>query len=131
MEKNKFIGTGVALVTPFDKNNNVDADASEVFGRISNKKWNRLPSSIRNNRRKCDLKSKGKGIGHKATVIEANAGRLPLVLGLGSNHTQALLNEIQHTDLSHFDAILSVSPYYNKPTQRGIYEHYRAVSEAS
>src|SRR5690606_26701347 len=67
----------------------------------------------------------------KQTVIKANAGRLPWVLGVGGNNTAEVVNELHTTDMSGFDAILSVSPYYNKPTQEGIYQHFKAVAEAS
>jgi 4-hydroxy-tetrahydrodipicolinate synthase len=66
-----------------------------------------------------------------ATVIEVNAGRLPLVLGVGGNNTMNVVEELRTRDLSDFVAVLSVSPYYNKPTQEGIYQHFKAVSEAS
>ena len=65
------------------------------------------------------------------TVIESNDGRLPLVLGIGGNNTRAVVKEIQDTDLNAFDAILSVSPYYNKPTQNGIFKHYQALAKVA
>ena len=65
------------------------------------------------------------------TVIETNNGRLPLVLGIGGNNTQAVINELKSTDLSNFTAVLSVSPMYNKPSQEGIYQHFAAISKAS
>ena len=65
------------------------------------------------------------------TIIKANAGRLPLVLGVGGNNTHKVVEELKTRDFSHFSAILSVSPYYNKPTQEGIYQHFKAVAEAS
>lgn len=64
-------------------------------------------------------------------VVRTNAGRLPLVLGVGGNNTMAVVNELKTLDLSDFDAILSVSPYYNKPTQEGIYQHFKVIAEAS
>ncbi len=64
-------------------------------------------------------------------VIEANNGRLPLVLGVGGNNTLKVVEELKTRDFSAFTAILSVSPYYNKPTQEGIYQHFKAVAEAS
>src|SRR5690606_33605082 len=67
----------------------------------------------------------------KSTIIKANNGRLPLVIGIGGNNTMAVVNEVKTADLSAFSAILSVSPYYNKPTQEGIYQHFKAISEAS
>ena len=66
-----------------------------------------------------------------ATVVEVNAGRLPLVLGVGGNNTMKVVEELKTRDFSKFDAILSVSPYYNKPTQEGVYQHFKAVAEAS
>jgi 4-hydroxy-tetrahydrodipicolinate synthase len=65
------------------------------------------------------------------TVVEANNSRLPLVLGVGSNNTQEVVAELQSRDFSDFVAVLSVSPYYNKPTQEGIYQHFKAIAEAS
>tara|TARA_R110000744_G_scaffold109808_4_gene207366 strand:- start:1999 stop:2706 length:708 start_codon:yes stop_codon:yes gene_type:complete len=65
------------------------------------------------------------------TVEEANAGVLPLVIGIGGNNTMALVEELQSADLSAYDAILSVSPYYNRPTQEGIYQHFAALAQVS
>lgn len=65
------------------------------------------------------------------TVIKAATGRVPIVIGIGGNFTQEIVETIQHTDFAGIDAILSVSPYYNKPNQTGIYEHYKAISKAS
>ena len=65
------------------------------------------------------------------TVIKANKNRLPLVLGVGGNNTYKVVEELKTRDLSPFVAVLSVSPYYNKPTQEGIYQHFKAIAEAS
>jgi 4-hydroxy-tetrahydrodipicolinate synthase len=65
------------------------------------------------------------------TIIDTNNGRLPLVLGVGGNNTMEVVAELKNRDLSQFAAILSISPYYNKPTQEGIYQHFKAISEAS
>ena len=64
-------------------------------------------------------------------VYKANNGRVPMVLGIGGNNTIQVVEEIKATDLSEIDAILSVAPYYSKPTQEGIYQHFKAISEAS
>ena len=64
-------------------------------------------------------------------VVKFNINKLPLVLGLGGNNTNKLIEEINETNLSNFDAILSVTPYYNKPSQEGLYQHYARVSQAS
>ena len=66
-----------------------------------------------------------------ATITKANNSRVPMVLGIGGNNTMAVIDEIKNTDLTNIDAILSVSPYYSKPTQEGIYQHFKAISEAS
>ncbi len=126
----KFIGTGVALVTPFKADKSVDLDALErlVNYQIENE-INYLvvlgttgePATL-NEKEKEAVKNK---------IIEINNGRLPLVLGIGGNNTAEVVEEIKSTDLSDFDAILSVSPYYNKPTQEGIYQHFKAISGAS
>ena len=66
-----------------------------------------------------------------ATIIEANKGRVPLVIGIGGNNTAAVIEELKSTDLSPFTAILSVAPYYSKPTQEGFYQHFKAIAETS
>lgn len=124
----QFIGTGVALVTPFNEDRSIDFDALErlVNFQIENG-INYLvvmgttgePATL-NNEEKAAVRQK---------IIEVNNGRLPLVLGIGGNNTQALVDEINTTDLSAFDAILSVAPYYNKPTQEGFYQHFKAIAE--
>jgi 4-hydroxy-tetrahydrodipicolinate synthase len=65
------------------------------------------------------------------TVIAANKGRVPLVIGIGGNNTSAVVAELKSTDLSEFAAILSVAPYYSKPTQEGFYQHFKAIAEAT
>ena len=67
----------------------------------------------------------------KSIVVSVNSRRVPLVLGLGSNDTRKLCNEIKKVNANDFEAILSVTPYYNKPTQQGLIAHYRAVSDAT
>lgn len=126
----QLIGTGVALVTPFKEDLSVDTTALEqlvdhcaeggldylvVLGTTGE-------SAVLSRREKQLVID---------TVIRANAGRLPLVLGIGGNHTASVVEELQGSDLSEFVAVLSVSPYYNKPTQEGIYQHFRAISLAS
>lgn len=64
-------------------------------------------------------------------VIGVNAGRLPIVLGIGGNNTKAVVEKLQHYDFTGIDAILSVTPYYNKPSQEGLYQHYAAIAKAS
>lgn len=126
----QLIGTGVALITPFHKDRSVD---TESLGRIVNYCIDGGVDYL------VVLGTTGESVTLTATekqlvidtVIKTNLGRLPLVLGVGGNNTMAIIDELYRLDLSAFDAILSVSPYYNKPTQEGIYQHFRAIANAS
>lgn len=126
----KFLGTGIALVTPFKSDLSIDHEALTnivnfnidngtdyivVFGTTAES------VTVTKQEKKDVIK----------TIFEVNKGRLPLVLGIGGNNTMEVVEEIKTTDLSGFDGILSVSPYYTKPTQEGIYQHFKAISEAS
>ena len=126
----QFIGTGVALVTPFKEDRSVDFDALEklVNYQIDNGVEYLVVLGTTGEPATLTAEEKQKV---KAKIIETNNGRLPLVIGIGGNNTQAVIHEIQNTDLSAFDAILSVSPYYNKPTQEGIYQHFKAIAEST
>ena len=123
-------GIGVALVTPFKNDKSVDYDALRnlVNYQINN---NIDYLVILGTTGEPATLSKFEKDLIKQTVINENKNRLPLVLGIGGNNTKAVINEIAQTDLSKFAAILSVSPYYNKPTQSGIYEHFKAIAAAS
>lgn len=127
--QNKFLGTGVALITPFKGDLSVDHDA--LAGIVENNIQNGveyLVISGTTGESVTITKTEKKEI--VQTVSKANKGRVPMVLGIGGNNTAAIIEEIQSTDLSIFDAILSVSPYYTKPTQEGIYQHFKAVAAA-
>lgn len=127
--KSKFLGTGVALVTPFKSDLSVDYDALKniVEFNIENGveylviSGTTAESVTITKQEKEDI---------TAAIIETNKGRVPLVLGIGGSNTAAIIEEIKSTDLSAIDAILSVSPYYTKPTQEGVYQHFKAISEA-
>jgi len=127
---NKLIGTGVALITPFKSDLSVDVEA------LSNLVKDQIGNGINylvvlgTTGESATLSKSEKDLVVN-TVIKANNGKIPLVLGMGGNNTAALAEELKFTDLSAFEAILSVSPYYNKPTQEGIYQHYKIISEAS
>lgn len=127
---NKFRGTGVALITPFDSDHNIDFNGLEklvnhcieggvdylvVMGTTGE-------NAVLSNAEKQEVLK---------FVQKVNAGRKPIVYGIGGNNTAALVETIKNTDFSEIDAILSVSPYYNKPTQEGIYQHFKTISEAS
>jgi 4-hydroxy-tetrahydrodipicolinate synthase len=125
-----FVGTGVALVTPFKKDFSVDYKALEkiinyvidggveylvVLGTTGE------PATLTSTEKEEVI----------SAIIKFNNNRLPLVLGVGGNNTMQVVEELRTRDLSAFAAILSVSPYYNKPTQEGIYQHFSAIANAS
>lgn len=125
-----FVGTGVALVTPFKKDFSVDFEALErIVNHVINGGVEYLvvlgttgePATLTSEEKELVIK----------TIVKANQNRLPLVLGVGGNNTMQLVEELKTRDFSAFSAILSVSPYYNKPTQEGIYQHFSAIANAS
>jgi 4-hydroxy-tetrahydrodipicolinate synthase len=123
-------GTGVALITPFKKDLSVDTEALERIVNYQVEGGIDYLVVLGTTAEAATLDKAEKDLVVK-TVIKANAGRLPLVLGIGGNNTKEVVEEIKQADLSEFVAILSVSPYYNKPTQEGIYQHFKMVAEAS
>ncbi|RTY95095.1 4-hydroxy-tetrahydrodipicolinate synthase [Flavobacterium sp. GT3R68] len=125
-----LVGTGVALVTPFKKDFSVDVDALKRIVNFQIDNGINYLVILGTTAETATLTQDEKELVIQ-TVIEANNGRLPLVLGVGSNNTQQVIEELQTRDFSKFVAILSVSPYYNKPTQEGIYQHFKAIAEAS
>jgi 4-hydroxy-tetrahydrodipicolinate synthase len=126
----KFVGTGVALITPFKEDLSVDFDAlvKLVNFNIDNG-INYLV--INGTTAESATISKEEKLRIIALIIKTNAGRVPLVLGIGGNNTSEVIKEIQVTDLSNIDGILSVVPYYSKPTQEGFYQHFKALAEVS
>lgn len=126
----QFLGTGVALVTPFHKDGSVDFEGlTRLVNHQIDNGINYLVVLGTTGEPATLTKSEKEAV--KETIIKVNNKRLPLVLGIGGNNTAAIVQEIQETDLSDFDAVLSVSPYYNKPSQEGIFQHFKAVAEAS
>jgi 4-hydroxy-tetrahydrodipicolinate synthase len=125
-----WIGMGVALVTPFKQDGSVDhkALARVVEYNISNGTDYLVISGTTGESVTITNDEKAAIV---QTIIKTNAGRLPLVIGIGGNNTAAVIDELQSTDLSPFVAVLSVSPYYSKPTQEGLYQHFKAVAAAS
>ncbi len=122
-------GVGVALVTPFHKDGSVDFQSfKKLINHVSNGKVDHLvplgstgeAATLNKDERNAVLDF----------VKEENTKKLPIVLGFGGNNTRDLLNCLNELDLEGVDAILSVSPAYNKPTQRGIYQHYKALADA-
>ena len=126
----KFVGTGVALVTPFKKDLSIDFTALSKLVEfniangvdylvINGTTGESVTVSKEERQRIVDV------------IVSVNKGRVPLVLGLGGNNTSAVIAEILSSDLTHIDAVLSVAPYYSKPTQEGFYQHFKAISLAS
>ena len=126
----KFIGTGVALVTPFHNDLSVDFEALErlVEFNISNGIEYLVISGTTGESGTITKDEKKKIV---QFIVDINKGRIPLVLGIGGNNTAEVIAELQSTDLSSIDGILSVAPYYSKPTQEGLYQHFKAISMAS
>ncbi|UCD61248.1 MAG: 4-hydroxy-tetrahydrodipicolinate synthase [Flavobacteriaceae bacterium] len=125
-----LLGTGVALITPFNQDLSIDIAA---LRRIVNYCVNGNVDYL------VILGTTGESVTLSSSekqlvidvVVQENAGRLPLVIGIGGNNTRLLAEELKQTSLEDFEAVLSVSPYYNKPTQEGIYRHYKTLAEAS
>ena len=126
----QLIGTGVALVTPFKADLSVDVQALERVVEHNIQGGVDYLVVLGTTAESATLSQAEKQL-VVDVVVRTNAGRLPLVLGVGGNNTMAVAHELQTLALSDFDAILSVSPYYNKPTQEGIYQHFKVVAEAS
>ena len=126
----KFVGTGVALVTPFNSDNSVDFEALKtlVEFNITNGINYLVINGTTGESATITLEEKKEIIKVIAAVTNK---RVPLVLGIGGNNTATVVNELQTIDLTDIDAVLSVAPYYSKPTQEGFYQHFKAVSEAS
>ena len=127
---NAFKGIGVALVTPFQEDQGIDFDSLKrliehvIAGGVD------YLVVLGTTGESATLTTSEKAQVLKAAV-EYNKGRVPLMLGLGGNATQKLVDEIEQTDFYGVAGILSVSPYYNKPTQEGIIAHYHALADAS
>ena len=125
-----LIGTGVALVTPFKKDFSVDVEALTRIVNFQIENGINYLVILGTTAENATLSVAEKEVVIQ-TVVSANNGRLPLVLGVGGNNTYEILEELKRRDFSNFVAILSVSPYYNKPTQEGIYQHFKAIAEVS
>jgi 4-hydroxy-tetrahydrodipicolinate synthase len=125
-----FTGTGVAIVTPFTTKGVVDFTALTrliehlIKGRVEYI----VVLGTTGETATLSKEEKKQVIEH---VIKTTKKRIPLVLGLGGNNTSEIVEQLLNNNLSDFDAILSVSPYYNKPSQEGIYQHYKAIAKAS
>ncbi|CAH0283119.1 4-hydroxy-tetrahydrodipicolinate synthase [Pedobacter sp. Bi36] len=127
---NKFQGTGVALVTPFNTDGSVDYNGlKNLINHLVDGGIDYLVSLGTTGETATMTKDEKKKVW--AYTAEINNNRLPLVAGIGGNNTLAVAEDIKSFDTNGYSAILSVSPYYNKPTQEGIYQHYKYLAEIS
>lgn len=126
----QFIGTGVALVTPFKEDGTIDFEALErlVIFQIENGVNYLVVMGTTGESATLSWDEKEQVI---EKVVKVNKGRLPIVLGIGGNNTMSVIDGIKKHSLNDIDAILSVAPYYNKPTQEGFYQHYKAIAEST
>ncbi|HET6990528.1 MAG TPA: 4-hydroxy-tetrahydrodipicolinate synthase [Bacteroidia bacterium] len=128
--KSPFTGTGVAIVTPFNPDGSVDFTAlTKVINHIIRGKCEYIVVMGTTGESPTLSKQEKKDI--LAHAIEVIDGRVPVVYGIGGFNTSEVVNQLITTDLLGVSGILSVAPYYNKPNQRGIYEHYKEVAEVS
>lgn len=125
-----LIGTGVALATPFKNDFSVDVEALTRIVNFSIDGGVEYLVIMGTTAENATMTKEEKEL-VISTIVGANKGRLPLVLGVGGNNTKEVVEELKTRDMSPYVAILSISPYYNKPSQEGIYQHFKAVSEAS
>ncbi|MDA0201314.1 MAG: 4-hydroxy-tetrahydrodipicolinate synthase, partial [Bacteroidetes bacterium] len=127
---NEIQGHGVAMITPFKENGSIDFDAlPSIIDHLIDGGVDYLV--VLGTTAETATLSKTEKIELVEKIIEINSGRLPLVLGMGGNDTQQVLEMFDWFDLNFFTAILSVAPYYNKPNQEGLYQHYKAISKHS
>lgn len=130
MKHNIFRGLGIALITPFTENGAVDYDAMKriVEYQLSNGA-DFLCILATTGETPCLTKQEKEDI--KKYIIDLVSGRIPILMGCGGNNTSAVVDELQNGDFKGIDGILSVCPYYNKPSQEGLYQHFKAISSAT
>ncbi len=130
MDINKFKGLGVAMVTPFNASGEIDFEALKKLTQylIDNNVDYLVVQGTTGESPVLSADEKNRVLD---TVVEVNNGKLPIVYGIGGNNTLAVAQQLKNFTRKDVDAILSVSPYYNKPTQEGIFQHYKTISEAS
>lgn len=123
-------GMGVALITPFKADKTIDYDALARLLEYQIKNGVDYLVVLGTTAETATLTRDEKD-SLRRFIVDRVGGRVPLVIGIGGNNTMGVIDEIRSTDLSAFSAILSVVPYYNKPSQEGIYQHYSAIAKAS
>ena len=126
----KLIGTGVALITPFDAQGAIDFKALERLVNFQIDQGINYLVVLGTTAESVTL-SKQEKDAVLACVLAVNDNRVPLVLGVGGNNTQSVVDQVKQINPNHISAILSVSPMYNKPSQSGLIAHFSAVAQAS
>ncbi len=125
----QFTGTGVALVTPFNTDKSIDYRSLEkIVHHVINGGVDYIVTLGSTGENATISKEERKKVVSK--VLQYTNHRVPVVVGIGSNNTMQIVKTIRSTDLEGIAAILSVAPYYNKPTQKGLYEHFTAIAKA-
>ena len=130
MARNIFKGLGVALVTPFTTEGEVDYKALKRLVEYLIQNGADFLCILATTGETPCLSTDEKNM-IKQLVIDVNRGRVPILIGCGGNNTRAVVEELKTTDWTGIDGILSVCPYYNKPSQEGLYQHFKAIAEAS
>ncbi len=130
MARNIFKGLGIALVTPFTTDGEVDYKAIQRLVEYQIQNGADFLCILATTGETPCLSAEEK-INIKKLVIETNRGRLPILMGCGGNNTRAIVEELKTGDWAGIDGVLSVCPYYNKPSQEGLYQHFKAIAEAS
>ena len=130
MAQNKFRGLGVALITPFQTDGSIDFDALDRLVEYQIKGGADFLCIMGTTAETPTLSREEKRL-LKERLVERVAGRVPLLMGCGGNNTAAILDELQNEDWRGIDGVLSVCPYYNKPSQEGLYQHFAAIAKVS
>jgi 4-hydroxy-tetrahydrodipicolinate synthase len=130
MAQNKFRGLGVALITPFKTDGSIDFDALDRLVEYQIKGRADFLCIMGTTAETPTLSREEKRL-LKEHLVERVAGRVPLLMGCGGNNTAAILDELQNEDWKGIDGVLSVCPYYNKPSQEGLYQHFAAIAKVS
>ncbi len=130
MDQKKFSGTGVAIITPFRKDGSIDFKSlGKLLDHLIKGGVNYLVVLGTTGESVTLSKDEKKAVIN--FVTDTVCGKIPVVVGIGGNNTEEVLDSIRHTDFQAIDAILSVAPYYNKPSQQGLYLHFKAIATAS
>lgn len=130
MTNTRLKGMGVALVTPFTTSETIDFDALSRIVEYQIKNGTDYLVVCGTTAETPTLTDQEQEA-IKRFIVDINNNRLPVVMGIGGNRTHAVIEKIQNTDLTGIEAILSVTPYYNKPSQEGLYQHYAAIAKVS